>query len=192
MKHKDKFNEISFMTGKNKTALSHLGEWSVVDFDKMKDNKGKVYYAKKLKDLLCYREKIKRPLFTRIGNFDVCYYLPVILYNPKTMQSIMTLAVADTGADSSSFSSEIAEAIGIDWKKGKKVKGFESERLIPFYAYRVKILMSILNDKNIYEEKIDFTEKKHAVNIVGYIGFFNHYEVVFHPKYRMKYKFINK
>lgn len=179
------------MTGKSKSALRHLGEWAVVDFNKMKSNNVKVYYAKKLKNLLCYREKIKRPLFTRIGNFDACYYLPVILYNPKTMQSIMTLAVADTGADTSSFSNEIAEAIGIDWKKGKRVKGFESERLIPFYAYRVKILMSILNNKNIYEEKVHFTAEKHSVNIVGYFGFFNHYEVIFNPKYRMKYKFIN-
>jgi len=191
MKHKKKFITDFFLLNMDRSFFQHAGDWTVVDLDKVHNNKVKARYGKKLKDLLFYKEKIKRPLFTQIGVSGHGYYLPVTLINPKTMQSITTLATADSGASCSVFGHELAEAIGIDWKKGKKSKAFAGEKFAALYAYRVKMLISVSKNKEMYEEEVDIIHEKHSASLLGLSGFFNHYEVVFNPKFGIKYKFIN-
>jgi hypothetical protein len=192
MKHKNKFISDFFLVNTNDKRFSrHIGEWSVIDLDKTNDKKIEAHFGKKLKDVLFYSEKIKRPLFIKIDTPGSGYSLPVTLFNPKTMQSITTLAVVDSGATSSVFHHELVEAIGINYKKeGKQLKAFVVGKFVALSVYRMKILMSISNSRYIYEEKIDIINES-SDNLLGLSGFFNHYEVVFNPKFGIKYKFIN-
>lgn len=191
MKHKRNFITDFFLLNMDRNFFRHAEDWTVVDLDKVNNKKAKWHYGKKLKDLLGYKEKIKRPLFIQIGVSGHAYYLPVTLFNPKTMQSITTLAAADSGASCSVFGHELAEAIGIDWKKGKKSKAFAGEKCAALYAYRVKMLISVSKSKDFFEEEVDIIHEKHSASLLGLSGFFNHYEVVFNPKFGIKYKFIN-
>ncbi|MFA6307107.1 MAG: hypothetical protein WCV70_02140 [Patescibacteria group bacterium] len=186
----NKFVTDYFIILEDKNFSRDIGKWAVADLDKSKNKSAKFRYGKKLKDLLFYQEKIKRSVFFQLNSASPGFYLPVTIANPKTGQAITVLAVADSGASSSCFSHEIAEAIGINWKKGVKSKAFKGEKFTPLYVYQVKILMSLPGDKYFYEEKVDIINEKRSDNLLGMIGFFNHHQVIFDPKFGIKYKFI--
>lgn len=174
----------------NKDFRKHIDKWGMIDMDKSDKGKGRIRYAKKLKDLLIYREKIKRPAFFNTHSLFNGYSVPVNLTNPDTKEKITIFSLVDSGANGSVFSHQIAEAIGINWKKGKRIKAFLGEKFTPLYVYRVPILISVSKGNHFYLENVDIMNEARPANIIGRHGFFNHYEVVFHPQYGIKYRFL--
>ena len=65
--------------------------------------------------------------------------IPILVRNPRTMQSVGYEALVDSGSDHCIFSSEIAEIIGIDIASGERedVGGVVAER--PIYFHNVEI-----------------------------------------------------
>jgi hypothetical protein len=113
--------------------------------------------------------------------------VPVYLLHNKKI--IGYEAIIDSGADFNIFHSEIANILGVDYKKGEKrllfgmghqgIKGFECELEIKIQSF----------DK--YKTKIIFSDQipSNSFGVLGNIGFFNKYHVNF--KYNEKVIVVN-
>lgn len=113
--------------------------------------------------------------------------IPVFLFNNKKV--IGYEAIIDSGADFNIFHSEIADILGINYKKGSKrhlfglgsqeIKGYECETEIKVQGF----------DK--YLSKVVFSSQipSNSFGVLGNKGFFNNYNVNF--KYQMKVIEIN-
>ena len=155
-----------------------------------RDNKssGKIIRGKSINDL---REKQKPGFDYAFFQFaGPRFYTPIDLYNPKTMERITILGIIDSGASLCAFNYQIAEAIGINWKKGKKMKAVQGEIFTALYAYRVKMLMGSPWTKKIWPIEADIFDAKRSVNLLGVEGFFDHCEILFRPSYGPSYRFI--
>ncbi|MDP1710189.1 MAG: hypothetical protein Q8L28_01100 [bacterium] len=113
--------------------------------------------------------------------------IPVYLFNNKKV--IGYEAIIDSGADFNIFHSEIADILGLNYKKGKKrhlfglgyqeIKGYECEATIKiqgFGKYTAQIVFSSQIPPNSFA-------------VLGNKGFFDHYSVNF--KYNQRIIIIN-
>lgn len=189
MKIKSKFI-YNFFLSDLRDYKKRIGQWCVIDMDKSKKGEIRCHYGKKLQDILKYRDKIKNPAFSQFTPVAPDISIPVTLHNEDTNSSITILSIPDSGADLSAFSYEVAEALGIDLKKCAKTKSYFGEELNKYIAYRKKLLMRIANDKYVFETHVDFIVAPNMPSLVGRLGFFQHYEIVFNPKFGIKYKFL--
>jgi hypothetical protein len=113
--------------------------------------------------------------------------IPVYLFNNKKI--IGYEAIMDSGADFNIFHSEIADILGINYKKGHKRRLFGlSSQKIKGYEHEVEIKIQGFGK---YKTKIIFSNQipVNSFGVLGNIGFFNHYNVNF--KYNEKLISIN-
>ena len=122
--------------------------------------------------------------------------IPVYLFNNKKI--IGYEAIMDSGADFNIFHSEIADILGINYKKGHKRRLFGlSSQKIKGYEHEVEIKMReaartlLESGFGKYKTKIIFSNQipVNSFGVLGNIGFFNHYNVNF--KYNEKLISIN-
>lgn len=187
---KDNFKSDFYIIKVDKDFCEHAGKWAMIDSEAAMGKKVRTRYAKNLAELLPFGSKLKHPIFYQVASSGAGFYVPVNLQNPETKEEITILAMVDSGADVSVFSHEIAEAIGVDWKKGVKAKAFRGEKFTSLYVYKVKVSICIADSRKFYPEEVDIMAEKRSANLVGLSGFFNHHEVIFHPKLGIKYRYL--
>lgn len=103
--------------------------------------------------------------------------IEVSLLGPK--DKIKMLALVDSGADYSLFSLEVAEKLGIEIEKGKKVslEGVKGEPF-PGYCHKVPIKVGDLS----FDCKIVFAKVK--VSLLGRDDFFLPFLITFNEKFQ--------
>ena len=103
--------------------------------------------------------------------------IEVSLFSPK--DKIKMLALVDSGADYSLFSSEVAEKLGIEIEKGKKVS-LEGVKGEPFPGYRHKVPLKVGNLS--FDCKIVFAKVK--VALLGRDNFFLPFLITFNERFQ--------
>jgi len=118
--------------------------------------------------------KVEVP-YSRIRGLD----FPLV---PITLDNrIKTLALIDSGATFAIFKSEVAEALGIKIKKGKKLSIGSVSGSIPVYLHKVPVEVA----GHGFVCKIGFSEVHVAsINILGRDNFFKEFVVSFDDRNR--------
>ena len=80
-------------------------------------------------------------------------------------------ALIDSGADHNLFPAEIASALGINLKKGKKFStfGISGDEIVVYRHYGIKIFVN----GSSFETSIDCSDKYHEIVLLGQQGFFD-------------------
>jgi hypothetical protein len=181
--------DFYFFDFSDPSLLVRAGQWGAINPVKYDGKTSRVKYAKKLKDLFGRKGKTER-IFFQVCSSGPGYYLPVDIYNPTTEEKITVLGLLDSGASGLTLSNEIAEAIGVKWRLGEKIKAFKGENFTPLNIYRVKLKIGIPFFKKTWQTQADIINEKRSANLLGLSGFIDKLEIIFNPKFGVKYRLL--
>ncbi len=105
--------------------------------------------------------------------------IPIRLINPKTNKGIRIDALIDSGADATVLAATFGKEIGLDVRKGEEAKlsGLGGKAI---RAYFHEIILEVGGNK--VGSFVGFTYSKGVAAILGQIGFFDKFKVVFDQK----------
>ncbi len=160
------------------------GKWGV--FSASKDEIRVSAWAKTLKEAIKKSEGLEAPIFFHAVPSATALYVVATLMFGKRFLTV--LASPDSGAYGCVFSHEIAEHLGLDLAESKKIKTYGAAGF--GHSFVREIRMRLASDKNIVKAEAYFVKRNDTPSLLGYGGLFDNYEVVFHPRTGMKFKYI--
>jgi hypothetical protein len=93
-------------------------------------------------------------------------------------RGVAALALIDSGADCSVFHTSLAQALGIDYTKGRRTDGVGvSTTPIDLYFHPVQV--KVRGDDTVIDMEAAFTESERVGAILGQRDFFEHYKITF-------------
>ena len=115
--------------------------------------------------------------------------ISTVFTNPKTGMSMPVFGLVDSGSASILMNPQIGTALGIDVPSGEPMTfGGIGGNVI---GYKHKLTFRLIGDRNEYEVECAFAEIGIVDAILGQIGFFDNYKVVF-ERYKNEFEIIAK
>lgn len=127
-----------------------------------------------------------RPVILKSGSKIYRPLIPIKIKGSKS--SFDTLAILDSGSDTTIIPKEIAEVIGIDCKNENSISGISGA---PLKAKEGKINVEFGKAREIYNFDIPVLvpEKENLAVIIGRMGFFEQFKIIFdESKKRIEFK----
>lgn len=112
---------------------------------------------------------------TRPEGFCLYPLLQVFLRHNVNMQPV--LALVDSGSSDCIFPASVGELLGIDIRSGKPHE-FHSFNLIPTQGFIHRVNLQVTGFSHWIEIDVVFIEQE-VMALLGQVGFFDHYQVVF-------------
>jgi hypothetical protein len=109
--------------------------------------------------------------------------------NPKTGMEMPVFCLIDSGSASILINPQIGKAIGVDVQSGEPISFGGVGGSVLGYKHRLKL--RLMGDRREYEVECAFAEVGNVDALLGQIGFFDNYKVIF-EKYKNEFAVIAK
>ena len=126
-------------------------------------------------DYIKFTFEDEQPLF---GKYVLKPIVPIEVFYGEVSRKY--LALVDSGADFCIFDAEIAESLEIDVQKGEKIPfgGIQTTGKQAL-AYLHEVTLGIGGNKHNARVGFSYDIAKNGYGIVGQLGFFDHFKVIF-------------
>ena len=119
---------------------------------------------------------LKLPDKTRPEGYSFYPFLNIYLRNGVNMRG--TSALLDSGSLDTIFPASMGEVLGLDIESGKPHE-FQSFNLQRTQGFVHKVALQVTNFPHWIDIDIAFVQSEHVVPVLGQLGFFDNYQIVF-------------